>query len=97
MYAVIFTAKVASLDDEYSQVAERMRQLATEKYGCKGFTSFTEGDEEIAISYWESEEQIKLWKMDPEHVLAQGKGRSKWYRSYHVQVVEVIREYGENT
>ncbi len=97
MYAVIFIARIASLDDEYSQMAERMRNLAIEKYGCKGFTSLTGGDEEIAISYWENEEQIKAWKMDPEHVLAQEKGRSKWYRSYHVQVAEIVREYGENT
>ena len=97
MYAVIFTARIAELDDEYSQVAERMRQLAIEKYGCKGFTTATEDNEEIAISYWENEEQIKAWKNDAEHILAQEKGRSKWYRSYHVQVAEVIREYGENT
>jgi len=97
MYAVIFRARVAEVDDEYRQVAERMRQLAIEKYGCKGFTSVTEGDEEIAISYWENEKQIKAWKNDAEHMRAQGKGRSKWYRSYHVQVVKVVREYGENT
>jgi len=97
MYAVIFKATTTKLDNEYRQTAKRMRQLATEKYGCKDFTSVTEGDKEISISYWGSQEQIKAWKSDPEHVLAQQKGRSKWYRSYHVQVAEVIREYGEKT
>lgn len=93
MYAVIFRAKIATLDTEYSEVAENMRQLATRKYGCIEFTSVIEGDEEIAISYWENEEQIKAWKSDTEHVLAQEKGKSRWYRSYQVQVVKILRAY----
>ena len=68
MYAVIFRAKTAELDDEYGQIVERMRQLAIESYACAGFTSVTEGGNEIAISYWENEEQIKAWKRDPEHI-----------------------------
>jgi heme-degrading monooxygenase HmoA len=96
MYAVIFKAQVAELDDEYRQVAKRMRQLASEKYGCTGFISVTEGNEEIAISYWENEKQIKEWKCDPEHIGAQEKGKSKWYKSYQVQVVKVLRDYASN-
>ena len=95
MYAVIFRARIAELDGEYRRVAARMRELATEKYGCKEFVSVTEGDEEIAISYWEDERQIAAWKEDTEHCRAQELGRSTWYRSYHVQVVEIKREYGK--
>lgn len=93
MYAVIFRAEIAQLDDEYGAVAARMRELAQERYGCTEFVSVTEGDQEISISYWESEAQISAWKQDPEHLLAQEAGRSKWYRSYTVQVVEVKRQY----
>lgn len=94
MYAVIFTAKIAELDDEYRQVVRRMRQLASAKYGCTGIVSASEGDEEITVSYWDDEAQIKAWKSDPEHIEAQGRGRSKWYKSYRVQVVKVVRQYG---
>ena len=59
MFAVIFKAETKDLDDEYFQTAALMRKLAIEKYGCKEFTSCAEGDFEIAISYWESKEQIK--------------------------------------
>lgn len=97
MYAVIFRAKVAEMDEEYSRTAERMRQLAIEKYGCTGFTSVTEDDEEISISYWKTQEQIKAWKNDAEHIAAQELGKSKWYRRYKVQVVEIVREYEGNT
>jgi len=97
MYAVIFRAQVAELDDEYRQVVKRMRQLASEKYGCTGFVAVSEGGEEMAISYWDNEEQIKAWKCDPEHIEAQQRGKSKWYKSYQVEVVQVLRGYASNT
>lgn len=93
MYAVIFRALINKLDDDYIETAIRMKDLALNKYGCIEFTSVTEGDQEIAISYWQTEDQIKSWKQDPEHRIAQELGNSKWYKSYHVQVVEIIRDY----
>ena len=93
MYAVIFRAQVAQLDEEYSRMAARLRELALSEYGCLEFAGLTEGDQEITISYWESESQIKAWKQDVEHLLAQSLGRSSWYRRYKVQVVEIKREY----
>jgi heme-degrading monooxygenase HmoA len=97
MYAVIFRAKIAGLDEEYSRVAERMKELALGKYGCIEFVSVTQGREEIAISYWENQNQIQKWRSNSEHILAQELGRSKWYESYKVQVVEVIRAYENKT
>jgi len=94
MFAVIFRARTAELDADYQRTARRLRELALGEYGCLGFESVTEGNEEIAISYWETEDQIRAWKNDPEHVRAQELGSSKWYASYRVRVVEVRREYG---
>ena len=73
-----------------------MRELAKSKYGCIDFKALTEGNQEIAISYWRSEDDIKAWKQDPEHQLAQKLGREKWYKSYQVQIVKVEREYSFN-
>ena len=92
MYAVIFRATVAELDDEYFRTAERMKDLAFEKYGCLDFVSVTEGDEEIAISYWETERHIRDWKNDPEHRLAQVSGRNKWYKFFSVEICEVVKK-----
>jgi len=97
MYAVIFKAEINQLDKSYSETALRMRDLATKKYGCSEFIAVTEGNHEIAISYWENQEQIVKWKQDAEHLVAQEQGRSTWYKSYKVEVVEVIREYTSNT
>jgi heme-degrading monooxygenase HmoA len=74
MYAVIFTAKIKETDAEYRVVADRMSALAAEKYGCVDFESVSEGDREIAISYWPSLKHIVHWKGDPEHIKAQALG-----------------------
>ena len=65
--------------------------------GCKEFVACNEGNIEIAISYWESESQIKEWKQNIEHITAQGMGKSKWYKSYSVQVTNIVREYSSRT
>lgn len=93
MYAVIFRAEINEADQAYAEMAAKLRVLAKEEYGCADFISVTEGNCEISISYWESKEQIAQWKQDSEHLVAQRLGRSHWYKSYHIQVVEVIREY----
>jgi len=94
MFVVIFRARVRALDDEYFRVAARMRELALNEFGCLEFHVVTEGDTEVALSYWPSEEAIKAWKTHPEHLLAQTAGRERWYESYSVQVACLTREYG---
>ena len=91
MYVVIFKAKVAELDDEYYQMTERLKDLAFKKYGCQDFVSVTEDDQEIALSYWQTEQQIRDWKNDPEHRHAQAKGRQKWYKSVNIEICELIK------
>ena len=93
MYAVIFKATVAQFDDEYFQMAAEMKELAFSQYGCLDFVSVTEGDEEIAISYWDSLQSIRNWKNDPKHKLAQRAGRNKFYSSYCVEICEVKKSY----
>jgi heme-degrading monooxygenase HmoA len=93
MYAVIFRATIKHVDDEYLQTAERMRELAKRRYGCEDFVSLQEGDQEIAISYWHSVQDIQAWKDDPEHRRAQALGKTRWYQSYRVEVVQVVRNY----
>ena len=93
MFVVIFRAKVRQFDSEYTQVAARMRELALGQFGCLEFTAVTEGTDEIALSYWPSEDHIRAWKAHAEHVLAQQLGRAHWYDAYTVQVAEITREY----
>lgn len=93
MLIVIFRAKIRALDNDYSTVAARMRELALSEFGCLEFQAVTEGKEEVALSYWPDEESIRAWKTHPEHVLAQQLGKQKWYESYTVQIAHIDREY----
>ncbi len=93
MYVVIFKATINELDGRYSSIAKQLRKLALEKYGCVEFNSVTEGKQEIAISYWPALDNIRRWKQAPEHLLAQERGKNRYYASYQVQIVEVLREY----
>ncbi len=96
MFAVIFRAEIKNLDAEYNEMAKKMRDLALNQFGCKEFIAITEGDYEVAISYWDNEEQIKEWKQNAEHMAAQRKGQNNWYSAYTVQVVEIVREYSSS-
>lgn len=97
MYAVIFRATLATMDEDYIVTAQKMRELALSRFGCVEFVSAHEGDQEIAISYWESEEAIVAWREHPEHMEAQERGRDHWYRNYSVKVMEVQRAYGSGS
>lgn len=93
MFVVIFRAQVRSLDAEYFRLATRMRELALAEFGCLEFHAVTEGESEVALSYWPSEAAITAWKAHPEHLLAQKAGRERWYASYSVQVACITRDY----
>ena len=93
MFVVIFRAKTRSLDDEYFAVAARMRELALSQFGCLEFQAVTEGQNEVALSYWPDEQSIRAWKSHADHLLAQQLGRERWYESYVVQVAQITREY----
>ncbi|WP_062058212.1 antibiotic biosynthesis monooxygenase family protein [Cellvibrio sp. OA-2007] len=93
MYAVIFHAEIAQLDDEYFAAAKQLRELAMTQYGCLDFVATSEGSREIAISYWPSLDHIKHWQQNAEHLQAQQQGRARWYKSYKVEVVELLRSY----
>jgi heme-degrading monooxygenase HmoA len=93
MYVVIFRAKVRLLDAEYSAMAARMRTLALTEFGCLEFHAVSEGENEVALSYWPDTASIRAWRAHPEHLLAQQLGKTKWYRSYSVEVTQVERAY----
>jgi heme-degrading monooxygenase HmoA len=93
MYAVIFTATVGDQDSRYRQMAGQLRDLAMAGFGCTDFISVTEGEQEIAVSYWPDEASIVAWKQQAEHRVAQQLGKDGWYQHYKVEVVKILRAY----
>lgn len=92
-YAVIFTSLRKEGDNGYAEISERMVELAKQQPGYLGHESALE-EIGITVSYWESLDAIRNWKMNTEHLFAQKKGREEFYLSYKVRISKVERDYG---
>jgi heme-degrading monooxygenase HmoA len=92
-YAVIFTS-IRKKDDghDYGQMADRMVELAAAQPGFLGVES-ARNDVGITVSYWQTLEDIKNWKANTEHLVAQNRGRSDWYEAYQTRICKVERDY----
>jgi heme-degrading monooxygenase HmoA len=93
-YAVIFHATRQDEEPGYAEVSARMEAMVEDMPGYLGKEDYREGGRSITVSYWESEEAIKAWREQLEHLAAQEAGRAKWYRGYQVYVTKVERAYG---
>ncbi len=92
-YAVIFTSTRTGVEKGYSEMANKMVELAKLQPGFLGVELVRE-EIGITISYWKDLESIKNWKENPEHSGAQKMGRNVWCRNYKVRIAKVERDYG---
>ena len=92
-YAVIFSSVNTENVEDYSEMANRMVELASQQPGFLGVES-ARNELGITVSYWKDLESIKKWKQNSEHLEAQRKGRSDWYKSYKTRIAKVERDYG---
>lgn len=95
-YAVIFTSILNTPAKDYQTMANKMVELAQNQEGFLGIESARE-EIGITVSYWKDENSIKKWKHKTEHVMAQKMGIEKWYKSYHVRVCKVERDYSKQS
>ena len=93
-YAVIFSNQLTTDVSDYSQVADRMVELAQEQDGFLGIDSARGADGfGITVSYWRDEAAIAAWKAQGEHTLAQDMGRERFYQTFETRVAKVERAY----
>src|SRR5215813_7069188 len=94
MIVTVFRSRLRpGLRDEYVALVTRMAELAATMPGYishKGF--FADDGERVTIVEFESEEAQRAWRMHPEHVAAQVKGRKEFYEEYRIQVCVLQRE-----
>jgi heme-degrading monooxygenase HmoA len=90
-YAVIFTSTRTEIEEGYAEMAMRMVELAKQQIGFIDLES-ARSEIGITVSYWENLEAIKAWKENTEHLLAQEKGKTTWYKNYKVRIAKVERE-----
>jgi len=91
-YTVIITSTRTSVEKGYSEMANKMVELAKMQSGFLGVESARE-EIGITVSYWEDLKSIKIWKENLEHTFAQKTGKDIWYKNYKVRVAKVERDY----
>jgi heme-degrading monooxygenase HmoA len=93
---LIRTALRADVDmQEYEALNTRMVEIVQ---GIPGFVSVkgyrADDGDEVSIARFESQEALSTWRNHPEHLETQRKGRERLFRSYDIQICEVVRAYG---
>jgi heme-degrading monooxygenase HmoA len=91
-YAVIFTSVRTDGDNEYSDMADKMMELAKTQPGFLGVESARE-QVGITVSYWKDLESIQKWRNNPEHQVARKKGKEVWYNHFTTRIAKVERDY----
>ena len=91
-YAVIFTSIRSEGDNGYAAMADVIYELAKQQEGYLGIES-ARNEVGITVSYWRSLDDIRNWKTNADHQMAQKYGRQKWYASYKVRICKVERDY----
>jgi len=92
-YAVIFTSVRTEGNNNYDITSKKMFDLAHQQKGFLGIESARDVIG-ITVSYWDSLEAVKAWKMNTEHKLAQKNGKNIWYKSFKVRICKVEKDYG---
>ncbi|HET7398308.1 MAG TPA: antibiotic biosynthesis monooxygenase [Intrasporangium sp.] len=90
--AVIFTSTRTEGDHGYAAMAAAMEDLARRQPGYLGIESARD-EIGITVSYWTDEHAARAWKDVAAHLVAQRRGRERWYADYRVRVGTVEREY----
>jgi heme-degrading monooxygenase HmoA len=94
-YVVIFSSIRTEEIDGYSEMADSMVALARKQEGFIGVES-ARNELGITVSYWKDLESIRKWKQHSEHLIAQNKGRTGWYKNYKTRIGKVERDYEFN-
>ena len=80
--------------DEFQALAERMLELAQSMPGFVSYKVYASDDgERASIIEFETAEQLRAWREQPEHREAQRLGRERFYTDYTLQVAEPEREF----
>ena len=98
MIAVIFEVWPAD-KDRYLGIAADLKPLLDGIDGflsVERFTSLTEPDKILSLSFWRDEAAVTAWRTQPEHGQAQQEGRHGVFRDYRLRVAHVLRDYGMN-
>jgi heme-degrading monooxygenase HmoA len=95
-YVVLFhiRPKPGRDEAEYQRTTERMLELVSGIDGFLGVEGFGgEDGSELVVAKFSTDDAIRAWKAQPEHVATQHRGRDEFFSSYQVTIAAVTRSY----
>ncbi|MCA1830624.1 MAG: antibiotic biosynthesis monooxygenase [Actinomycetota bacterium] len=97
---VLVTFRVTVREDvdqeAFHHTAGRMMELVSAMPGFKGIEWYGAVDDprtQLALAVFDSHETIAEWKNNPEHLVAQKRGREEFFAGYRLQIADISREY----
>lgn len=91
MIITVFRSRLMTgVQQEYDPMAKKMSQLAQGVPGYishKGFVA--EDGERVTIVEFATEEALRKWKIDPEHLEAKKRGFTQFFSSFKYQICDV--------
>ena len=97
MYAVIFEVEVKPDGKErYLEIAGKLKEQLVKMKGfisIERFSSLVKEGKILSLSFWESEDSIKKWKANIDHLNAQSRGRESLFKDYRIRVAKVQKDY----
>jgi len=98
-YVCVFSSQHSDSVEGYAQLAQQIDRLAKEQEGYLGIDS-TRNDMNgfgITVSYWRTDQSMRAWKQQFDHLGAQQLGRERFYTDYHIHIAKVEREYSSSS
>jgi len=97
MYVVIFEVEVKPEGKErYLEIAGKLKEQLVKMEGfisIERFSSLVKEGKILSLSFWESEDSIKKWKANIDHLNAQSRGRESLFKDYRIRVAKVQKDY----
>jgi len=94
MVIVVFRANVKLQADatKLQTLFEKMVALVSKMPGFLSIKDFSAQDgETLALVEFDSLASVDAWKVHPEHLVAQRRGREEFFADYRIQVCNLIR------
>ena len=96
MVIVVFRSRFkAGADlDAYRVLSAEMREIVATQPGFVSIDSYESDDgSRVSLECFETEDDVRAWRMHPAHRVAQRRGRDEFYAWYSVHVTEVVRSH----
>ena len=93
MVVILFRSRLTSqAGQDYQELDAELERMVRDQPGYVAHKGYGAADgERLTLVWFQDQETLRAWKMQPRHLEAQRKGRERWYEFYEMEVAEIVR------